>query len=286
MAEGNSLINFGDLSKPATVLIEKISNAVGIIYEPLHAKRMAKAEVEAEKIKYLAKIELNELEQRAVERFVQQESRKQENIEKITAQAVSSLPLDAEVENLDEDWVAHFFKQCDTVSDGEMQSLWARLLSGEAAKPGTFSKRTVDFISSIDKKDAALFTNFCQFVWVISEANPLVYEVGDDIYTKQGINFSALKHLDSIGLISFESTAGYLRKGFGKYGQAFYYGMPTIIEFSGDENNQLATGHVLLTSIGMELVPICGSKKNQDFYEYVIQKWFQQGLILSSRAIP
>jgi Protein of unknown function (DUF2806) len=285
MAEGNSLINLGDLSKPATVLIEKVSNAVGLIYEPYHIKRKARAETEVEKIKALARVELNELEQRAFERFVHQESRKQENIERITAEAAVALPQDAKVENLDEDWVAHFFKQCDTVSDKEMQSLWARLLSGEASNPGTFSKRTVDFISSIDKKDAALFTAFCQFVWVIGEVSPLVYEVESDIYTKQGINFATLKHLDSIGLISFESVSGYARKGFGKYTYAFYYGTPTAIEFAGEANNQMDVGHVLFTSIGKELVSICGSDKNQDFYEYVIKKWFQQGLALSSIAI-
>lgn len=282
MTEGNSLINLGDLSKPATVLIEKVSNAVGVIYEPYHTKRMARAEVEAEKIKALARIELNELEQRALERFVHQEGRKQENIERITAEAAAALPQDAKVENLDEDWVAHFFKQCDTVSDKEMQSLWARLLSGEASNPGTFSKRTVDFISSIDKKDAALFTAFCQFVWVLGEVSPLVYEFENDIYTKQGINFATLKHLDSIGLISFESVSGYARKGFGKHAHAFYYGTPTAIEFAGEANNQIDVGHVLFTSIGKELVPICGSEKNLEFYEYVIKKWYQQGLVLSS----
>jgi len=81
MADGNSLINLGDLSKPATVLIEKVSSAVGIIYEPYHIKRKARAEAEAEKIKAIARIELTELEQRAVNRFVHQEARKQSNIE-------------------------------------------------------------------------------------------------------------------------------------------------------------------------------------------------------------
>ena len=286
MSEGNSVINFGDLSKPATVLIEKVSAAVGIIYEPYHIKRKARAEAEAEKIKAIAKIELNELEQRAIERFVHQESRKQINIEQITAQAAASLPPDAKVENLEEDWVAHFFNQCDTVSDKEMQSLWARVLSGEATNPGTFSKRTVNFISTIDKKDAELFTKFCQFAWMIGEPSPLIYDTNDEIYTKQGINFGALKHLDSIGLVSFESVSGYARMGFGKYAHVFYYGQPTAIEFSGESNNQLQVGHVLLTSIGKELAPICGSSKNENFYHYVVRKWFEQGLILSSIAIP
>lgn len=284
MGDGGALINLGDLSKPATVLVEKVCNAVGIIYEPTRVKRMARAEAEADKIKAVARIELSDIEHRALERFVHQEARKQENIEQITAQAAVALPDSAKVEKLEEDWVAYFFKQCDTVSDKEMQSLWARLLSGEASNPGTFSKRTVDFISAVDKKDAALFTRFCQFVWVVGDVAPLIYEHTNEIYTKHGITFDSLKHLDAIGLISFESLTSYCRTGFGKYHHAFYYGRPTLIEFSADEKNQIDTGHALLTAIGKELVPICGSTRNQEFYDYVIQRWSQSGLILSSVA--
>lgn len=282
MSDGGSLINFGDLSKPATVLIEKVCNAVGIIYEPTRIKRRARAEAEAEQIKALAGIELRDIEHRAIERLVHQEARKQENIESITAEAASALSDSAKVDELDEDWVAHFFKQCDTVSDREMQSLWARLLSGEATSPGTYSKRTVDFISTIDKKDAALFTAFCQFVWVVGEPSPLIYEIDNEIYKQQGITFASLKHLDAIGLISFESVSGYARTGFPKYGQAYYYGLPTTIEFPSDANNQMSIGHALFTSTGLELVGVSGSQRSQAFYEYVVAKWFKDGLVLSS----
>lgn len=282
MSEGTSLINLGDLSKPATVLIEKVSSAVGLVYEPYHIKRVARAEAEADKIRALAKIELTDLDQRAIERLIHQEARKQNNIEQITAQAATELPSDAKVESLSEDWVAHFFKQCDTVSDKEMQSLWARLLSGEAAKPGTFSKRTVDFVSSIDKKDAQLFSTFCQFLWLFEDLVPLVYETENEIYTKEGMTFSALKHLDSIGLISFESTSGYVLKGYGKRATFYYYGRPVSLEFLKDDSNQLKTGKVLLTSVGKELAPICGSCRNEAFYEYVIEQWFKENLVPSS----
>ena len=75
---------------------------------------------------------------------------------------------------------------------------------------------------------------------------------------------------------------GYARTGFGKYAHLFYYGRPMAIEFGTDANNQLDIGHALLTSIGRELVPICGSTRNQEFYEYVIDRWAKNGLLLSS----
>jgi hypothetical protein len=49
MTEGNPIINLGGLAKPVTVLIEKISNAVGILYEPKKIVKRAKADAEAKK---------------------------------------------------------------------------------------------------------------------------------------------------------------------------------------------------------------------------------------------
>lgn len=282
MTGSTSLINLGDLSKPATVLVEKVSNAVGLIYEPYHMKRKARAEIEINKMHAIARMELTELEQRAIERLIHQEARKQDNIEQITAQAAQSLNADAKVESLDEDWVAHFFKQCDTVSDKEMQSLWAKLLSGEASAPGTYSRRTVDFVSSIDKRDAELFSNFCQFAWFMGDIFPLIFDTNAEIYRNQGVNFSNLTHLDAIGLISFRSTDGYVLKGQPKHKLLHYYGRQVSIEFPLDNDNEFILGKVLLTAVGKELAPICGSKKNPEFYEYVVKQLFDKNLILSS----
>lgn len=285
MADGNSIINLGDLAKPATVLIEKVSNAVGVLYEPRRIRKKAEAEAEAEKIKALAGIELSEIQQRGIERLVHQEARKQENIENITAKAAAELPPNAKTEELEEDWIAHFFDRCDKVSNEQMQSLWSRLLAGEATNPGTYSKRTIDFIATMDKSDADLFTNFCQFIWMIGGETPLIFDPQADVYTSQGINFSSLKHLDSIGLISFESVSGYSKLRLPKQALLFYYGLPTVAEFPKDQDNQMSVGHVLLTQAGRELVNICGSQRNQMFYEYAISELSKQNIILSS-ALP
>jgi len=282
MGDGNSIINLGDLAKPATVLIEKVSNAVGVLYEPRRIRKKAEAEAEAEKIKALAGIELTEIQQRGIERLVQQEARKQENIESITAQAASQLPPNANTEALEEDWIAHFFDKCEKVSNKEMQSLWSRLLAGEATTPGTYSKRTVDFVATMDRKDAELFTKFSQFTWMIGEPTPLVFDASDEIYTKNGINFSSLKHLDSIGLISFESVSGYKRRGYGKNTVIFYFGQPTLVEFPKEKENEIEIGKTLFTQAGKELVAICGARRNQEFYEYAIGKLFKNNITLST----
>jgi hypothetical protein len=50
MSDENPIAKLGDLSKPATVLIEKISDAVGGIFKPYQIVRVAKAEAEANRI--------------------------------------------------------------------------------------------------------------------------------------------------------------------------------------------------------------------------------------------
>ena len=72
-------------------MIEKISDAVGTIYLPIHIKRVAKAEAEEKKIEALINIEITEIKQRALKRHIQEEGKKQENIENITAEALGRL---------------------------------------------------------------------------------------------------------------------------------------------------------------------------------------------------
>ena len=275
MPEGNSLINLGELSKPATVLIEKISNAVGILYEPRRIVKKAGAEAQAAKIQAIARIEITEMEQRGLERLIHQEGRKQQNIEKITTQAIRDLPASAEVEKLEEDWVAHFFKSCDTVSDEEMQSLWARLLAGEATKPGTFSKRTINFVASMNKADARFFTEFCQFVWFEDETSyfPLIYDYSDEIYTSHGINFGILKHLDTIGLVSFEPISGFTLAKLPENLSLRYHNKLLSLQLPNVTDNVIKLGQALLTQTGLELCSVCSSQYNDKYFEYVINRW-------------
>jgi len=282
MPEGNSLINLGDIAKPATVLIEKISDAIGGYFKPYQIRRVAKAEAEAEIIKTQAQIEVTDLQRRALVRFITEEARKQDNIEKITQKALPHLEDSSNPQNVEDDWIVNFFDKCRIVSDEEMQSLWAKVLAGEANSPGTYSKRTVNFLGSLDKTDAHLFTSLCGFGWVIGNVVPLIFDENQTIYNNQGINFNTLTHLDDIGLVSFNSISRFRRLKLPKRITVSYHGTPLNLEFDKEANNDLDLGKVLLTKTGQQLAPICGSKPVGGFQDYVTETWAQKGLILSS----
>ena len=64
----NDLINLGNLAKPADTLVKKISNAVGVLFEPRQIIRVAEAKAEAAKIEAQSEIETTDLHRRAVRR--------------------------------------------------------------------------------------------------------------------------------------------------------------------------------------------------------------------------
>lgn len=278
MSEGNSLVNLGDLSKPATVLIEKISDAIGALYKPRQIKRIAQAEAEAEKIKALAGIEVTEIQRRALVRLVQEEGKKQENIESITANATTQLSDDAKPEAMEEDWISHFFEKCRNVSDSEMQGLWSRLLASEANKPGSYSKRTIELISTLDKSDAHLFTQLCTYAITGADVYPLVFNRNVDIYNKNGINFASLNHLDTLGLIKFHTLKDFMLQDLPQNTVMFYFGIPVNFTLKAGSKNNLEIGCVVLTKTGQQLAPICGAKMDLGFLEYMIDHYKKNGI--------
>lgn len=271
----NSLINLGNLSKPADTLINKVSDAVGGLFAPYQVKRMAKAEAEAAMIKAQSKTEITDLHRRAVHRWIEEEAQRQKNMEDITAKALPQLDEKATPDSVEDDWLVNFFDKSRIVSDNEMQELWSRVLAGEANTPGTYSKRTVNFISDLDKADAELFAKLCGFGWMIGYVVPLVFEVEAEIYNKNGINFNSLSHLESIGLVQLNSITGFGWRNLPKKFAVLYYSKPLTLEMPGETDNTLEIGKVLLTKIGQELAPICGSRPVEGFRDYVMDKWKQ-----------
>ncbi|MBA7591763.1 hypothetical protein ES708_33926 [subsurface metagenome] len=284
MTEGFSLIKIdGKISEPATALINKISDAVGGLYKPYQIRRVAKAEAEAEIIKEQAQIKITNLQRRALARFVSEEAKKQENIESITEKAIPQLDDSSNPQNMENDWIANFFDKCRIVSDEEMQVLWAKVLASEANSPGTYSKRTVNSLGSLDKRDAQLFTTLCGFVVAIGEEKtPLVYDQEASIYKVQQINFDTLTHLDNIGLIRFEPVTELQKVELPQHIDIYYHGTALKVAFKNPKENRMDIGKVLLSSIGDELAGICNSKPMDGFLDYVIERLTKQGLVFSS----
>ena len=259
-------IDAGDLGAAAKTLIERISIGCGTYFEPHKIIRKAKAEAEADKVKALSKIEIKGIEERALHRLIHEEKRKQENIEAITSQAIEYLPADAEPQNINEDWVTRFLEKCKTISDKEMQDLWAKVLAGEAKKTGAYSKRTLEILYNLDKDDANFFTNVCRFGWN-GTYTPLIiiFDFSAEIYKNNGITFAQLEHLEAIGLLKFlKGGTSYTLEIPSPTWMIYFDKTPFMVE----SKKPVVVGQVSLTEAGRQLFSICGATAVEGVCDY------------------
>ena len=206
-------------------------------------------------------------------RFVEEEATRQENMEEITRKSLSYLKEESDPSKMEDDWVTNFFDKSRIISDSEMQNLWSKVLAGEANSPGTYSKRTVNLLSDIDKTDAELFHSLCRYVWSFGVFTPLIFDMQAGIYNDNGINFASISHLDSIGLIRFTDIGSLKRQNLPKQFTVSYCGEVLKLTMPNDSGNSLDVGHVILTQAGKELFRISNAPRVGGLVEYVKDKW-------------
>ena len=103
---------------------------------------------------------------------------------------------------------------------------------------------------------------------------------------KNWINFTKLKHLDAIWLISFESTSGYQKTDLPQNIKVFHKNIDYKLTFKTENKNNLNIGFVILTSIGEELASICTPENITGFDEYIIKKWTEEGIEITNLTHP
>jgi hypothetical protein len=284
MGEGNSIIkiDLSGISQPATTLIEKVSDAIGGLFKPFQIRRVAEAEADAEKITAISQIKITELQYRAMSRLVAEEAKKQHNIESITLKALPDVEPNANPRGMNDDWIANFFDKCRLISDEEMQSLWARILAGEANSPGKFSKRTVNVVGGLDKSEAVLFTNLCGFVVTIGDPTPLIFDVNGGIYRDASLNLDTLSLLETAGLIHMTGGGSDYVRTMPQKSLVYYFGRPFSIEFTTPQREagkyQLHIGQVMFSPAGRQLKSLSNAQARGGFVEYVMAYWKKYGI--------
>ena len=282
MAENNSIVSFGDLGPPAKALIEAIERGVGELFLPWQMRRVAKAAMDVRKVEVLSDIDVRNIESRALQRSLHEETEHQRNMEAIMSLAVEKIQGDPSKIDLKERWVRKFFEQARKISDAELQALWAEILAMEAKGSDEFSLKTLSLLSDLEQSDALLFTKLCSF-WVSGTyTGPLVIDIKDSIYTDNDLEYSALMHLEYLGLIHFAPDG--LRVFFkekeleevvnqeGVLTLDYFDTKVSISENVIQPKASFGIGIAVPTEAGRQLQKVCSAKPVKDFPEYIKKK--------------
>jgi hypothetical protein len=164
-----------DLSPVGVALVNKVSAAIGTLYKPFGAIADAWSEVQAGKLKAVGEIEIQASQRRAVERLLCETMMEQKHLESIFGKTCALLESDPDADaetigQMDNDRVVFHSVRARRVSDDDMQSVWAKIFAEEAKKPGSFSKRTMAFIETLETWIENLATGVVEKMGLVLES--------------------------------------------------------------------------------------------------------------------
>jgi hypothetical protein len=215
-----SLEDLGKLSKPLTKLIKVCAAGLGRVYRPMGIIREAKARAEEIRIIADAKADaklinsrstaagkvieahalqlVSDINERALLRRDAEAVREQENLELIAATAAKYLRDVVSDDEVNEDWIALFFRHARDVSDDTMREVWAQILAGEVTSPGSYSLRTLDAVRLLTRAEATVFSRLCALLW---HPNFVVKLQNKDDFSEYGVTFEDVLMLQAAGLL-------------------------------------------------------------------------------------
>ena len=222
------------------------------------------------------------------------------NLANILSKASPMLNEDADPSLVSDGWNANWRDKARLVpaEDEEMALMFAQLLASEVNSPGSKSKKAVNVLADLEPDDARLFRTLSDFRLIEMRTapftgkgapppprsrfntapNPPVLAVLDPqnaMYSAQGVDFAALVHLESLGLIKV-APQGY-QMGPGK--MTFVHSRGFLILTA---ESPVHFGPAYLTTAGAQLTELCSPLESPEgFPEYLTESWKSQGIRVS-----
>lgn len=265
------------LSRPATLLIEKISAAIGVLYQPRHIRQIAQAEADAALITAKGEIAVDDLHRRALVRWVHEEAQKQANIEDIAERTVPLLEHNATPEQIDDDWLRMLFEKARHISNPDMQALWARVLARQANRSGAISIHALHTLALMDQNDAQYFMRACQLVAHIDD-KPYMIVMNDrsSFVLSGGTTWTEFRRLAELGLIRIPGTFSFHTTTLPDPFTIRYGGKCGQMKFTQFNNMTAITGYIELTSIGWQLFSAIPVEPLPGFWPHLRERWTNQ----------
>lgn len=284
------------LSQPLTKLVETVSGGIDTLYKPWHLKRMAKAKAEEINLISAAIVnnsnlpinyqhgnvgidssDIQNLLLRTQQRLLQEEMKKQQNMDAVVARAAEELQTKEQVSEVpvDEDWAARFGNIAKDISSEEMQNIWGRILAGEVEKPGSFSIRTLDTIRNISRSEAVAFQKIVPLVMKCGKE--VVISSRKEILNQHGVTYEDIMLLDECGLMASNTSLILnmrLRKGMKTNIRT--ESLIAIVEGTAVEEETVSIGIYSLSKAGRELYSILAHNSDDNYFHKVLDEMFSK----------
>jgi hypothetical protein len=225
---------------------------------------------------------------RAVDTFIPQALRRQDNKDGILEFAIEDLRQNPGTEedaasgpdHLSETFLNRFERYAEDASEEEVREKWGKVLASEIRKPGTFSPKVMRVVDELDGATAKTFEDLCRFRMAGTILKPLSGEL--DFESTSRLVASGLVHMQGLGqaIVASEATdqsgAALWFWGFGKIAVAATKTPKSPVSNTVIliENGKPAIPVYSLTDVGLAISSILPdySEKNLDRIASVLSK--------------
>lgn len=258
-------IQLGEAGKS---LIEKVANAVGILYDPRGFKESERT-FSKMMVEEIARDETLSMEEKTLAwNEYKFNIVKNKNRREILEKAQPHLSETANPSGISDDWILDYWEKIGKIVMEEFQELWGRLLAEEANYPGTVSKRLLHNMFLMSEQDVENFMNltrFCFFGKTEDMVHPIIFiRENSAAYANSKITTEVLRELEQFSLIDVDYEAGF---SFHKKKDLMYTNH--YIEL---EAPRIFVGNVRLTADGQKLFRLVDKRNNEQILAYTLQK--------------
>lgn len=236
------------------------------------------------------------------------------NIEAVVAGAFQNLATDTtmeagDVEEIKVEWLEEFGQVAGSGSEEWVKQTYARILAGEIKRPGTFSRRTVQAVRSMNQPTAISFqraASIAIYAEVMTEDGPIEVarprisglsgELGNNALYEHGLSYDNLCQLIEEGLLQTDLNSWDDYRLFTPWGplwqqvrvpfkhQGNWWRLDKTEE--SPEDSRMKISGVRMTQVGKELATITEKKQNSKYLEQLITYFKEKKLKLTKVDEP
>lgn len=229
---------------------------------------LKKLVIESQELSYDQKVVLNSYLGKSLKKF-------QHQLEVLDI-SIDNMGEDADINNIDEDWLLDFFDKVSNISNKDTQKVWAKLLAYSASDKKICSKTLLNSLFLMSSEDISCFLNICRFTF--SEMNtdveglitayPIIYfSEYVNKYNVYGFSTFNLNKLQRLGLIEVDFMSEYV---FSKKKMKLRY-KNKLIELEAKE--KIKIGNIRFTYDGFLLYQMTEKGYNSGILNELIDVW-------------
>ena len=206
----------------------------------------------------------------------------QKNIAEIAKENAKEGTDFSEKSGVSEEWFDRFMESASYVSSEEMQLVWGKILANEFEQPGCTPRNMTRILSEFTQDYAKAFRTLCSMcVLLISvngdekivsanRRNAVVFDQNEEYMRKIGLSFKLLNELETLGVIKFDTVAGYAATDMNEK-KVLVYINGNVIETSSHIDETFPIRNVLFTSAGEALSKITEPYTLEGYEDAVIK---------------